>query len=190
MFYTLLTASWSYTYTNYTYTNTRIISWCSMSCLVTILPISVESFSTYVTNIFVQKWRSIPFYSSLLSTLGTLLVPAPFLQIQPSLRPSESSLFQYVSSMYSSSLACVTTTTSMSTTLHSLLPCYPTCFARGLFSASLQLNGLHSTDYGRLWSLPCTAFTYPRPSLFPTYRHLQHTYCSCSRVGWVACCIF
>ena len=93
-----------------------------------------------------------PFFSSLLSILGTLLVPAPFVQIQPSLRPSESSLFQYASSMYSSSLACVTTIISTSTTSHSLLPPYPTCFARGLFGTGLWLNSLHLTGYGRLWS--------------------------------------
>ena len=56
-----------------------------------------------MTNIFVLNYRSVPFYSSLLSILGTLLVLAPFVWIQPSLRPSESGLFQCVSSMYSSS---------------------------------------------------------------------------------------
>ena len=106
-----------------------------------------------------------PFLSSLLSILGTLLVPAPFVHIQLSLRPSKSGLFRYVSSMYSSFSACVTNIISTSTTLHSLLPPYPTCFARGLFGTGLQLNSLHSTGYGRLWShlLYCTylPLTFP-----------------------------
>ena len=94
-----------------------------------------------------------------------MLVLAPFVQIQPSLRPSKSGLFQYASSIYSSFLACVTTIISTSTTLHSLLPSYPICFARGLFSTGLWLNSLHLTGYGRLWShLPyCTylPLTFP-----------------------------
>ena len=100
-----------------------------------------------------------PFFSSLLSILGTLLVPAPFVQIQPSLRPSKSGLFRHASSMYSSFSACVTTIISTSTTSHSLLPPYPTCFARGLFGIGLRLNSLHSTGYARLWShLPSSAY--------------------------------
>ena len=56
---------------------------------------------------------------------------APYRSIlQLSLRPSKSGLFQSVSSMYSSSSACITTITSMFTTLHSLLPPYSTCFTR------------------------------------------------------------
>ena len=100
-----------------------------------------------------------PFFSSLLSILGTFLVQAPFVQIQPSLRPSKSGLFRHVSSMYSSFSACVTTIISTSTTSHSLLPPYPTCFTRGLFGTGLRLNSLHSTGYARLWShLPSSAY--------------------------------
>ena len=103
-------------------------------------------------NILVLNWRSVPFSCSLLSILGILLVLAPFVLIQPSLWPSESGLFWYASSIYSSSSACVTTIISTSTTSHSLLPPYPTCFARGLFGAGLWSNSLHSSGYGRLWS--------------------------------------
>ena len=101
-----------------------------------------------------------------MSILGTLLVPAPFVQIQPSLRPSESGLFRHASSMYSSFSACVTTIISTSTTLHSLLPPYLTCFARGLFGTGLWLNNLHSTSYERLWS--CLPYCTYLPLTFPS----------------------
>ena len=89
------------------------------------------------------------------------------MQIQTSLGPSKSGLFQHVSSMYSSSLACVTTIISMYTTSHSLLPPYLTCFTRGLFSTGLWLNSLHSTGYGRLWSHP--PYCAYLPLTFPLY---------------------
>ena len=109
--------------------------------------------------------------SSLLSILGTLLVLAPFVQIQPSLRPSKSGLFQYVSSMYSSSLACVTTIISTSTTSHSLLLPYLTCFARDCLALVFSQTVCIQLATGGFGHTSHTAFTYPRPSLCPTYRH-------------------